>query len=304
MPSWTFVIYYLGYVPRDVFAGMSRLGRLKVDHLAALDVTYAQLHEIVVTFITGSRLPNNNKATLQRIPEAGSLVGHMIEPFVHRLLTNKREGDPCPLLEMRSNDVEHTPTFTVDPSAAASSGTLGFPQLQRKVERIGSRIPTSLAHGTYHSPKEKSPLVDAFTVESDNATCSAILWLFQVINPEHYDGSGRGYIWIRKLITTLQDELESRRQAETSSPEKHEGSSTVPRKRKREDNERKTKNPEVSVRYVLSYLNDLEEKETPRDKEVRKEEAPEGGFTLRFSILSITTIATLEADKAPVNPGS
>ncbi|RPD66603.1 hypothetical protein L226DRAFT_567011 [Lentinus tigrinus ALCF2SS1-7] len=193
---------------------------------------------------------------LRGIPEAGALLGHMFEPFVHRLLTNERTGNPWPLLKMQSNDVKHAPTFAVDPSVAAASGTQGFPGLRRKVVRFDSRIPSSLAHGIYYIPQKKtSPFVDAFTVEIDNTTCSAILWLLQVTNSEHHDGSERGYTWIRELITALQDELESRRREPPK--KKHKDSGAVRHKweqnvnENENENEHKAKNPQVSVRYVL-----------------------------------------------------
>ena len=174
------------------------------------------------------------------IPAATSMLGHMLEPFLHRLLTTAEpEGNPWPLLEMQSNDVTHAPTFSVDPFSTAASGTQSFPCLQRKVERIGSRIPTPLAQGTYYIPQKTFPLIDAFTVEIDKANFAAVLWLLQVTPPKDHDGLGRGYTWIRQLITAVQDELESHLWDDSTSSSERPPSKQL------------MGSAEVSVRYVL-----------------------------------------------------
>jgi hypothetical protein len=143
---------------------------------------------------------------LRSIPEAGALVGWMLEPLAHRYITNATND--FLLFNMNSNGAD-PPHFTLvrDPPVPNNQRLL---KVERKIVRLQSitNLSSRLEDKSYYVPDDPNfPLFDAFTIELDCAKKSAVLWVLQITTSRKHGGSAKGYQKIREIIAILKNEL-------------------------------------------------------------------------------------------------
>ena len=142
----------------------------------------------------------------RNIPEAGAMVGWLLEPLAHRYITHGKND--FVLFNMKSNGAD-PPHFTLvrDPPVPNNER---FTKVNRKIVRLQSitNLSSCLENKSYYVPEDPNfPLFDAFTIELDRAKKSAILWVLQMTSSRKHGGSAKGYQKIREIITILKNEL-------------------------------------------------------------------------------------------------
>ncbi|RDX56329.1 hypothetical protein OH76DRAFT_377727 [Lentinus brumalis] len=167
------------------------------------------------------------------VPEARPITGRLLEPFAHRALTETVGRWPWTLRAMIRNDDDPL-TFR----ACKTPAMLSFPKFKRK--RVQYRgLPDTLLPRSYYTPVDPSfPLIDAVTVDIDEKSWSATLWLLQMATTDMYGDlvSRHGWRVIRMLVSLL------RRQLQSMGPPR-EGSEPV-------------SSPSVKIQHVLVSTND------------------------------------------------
>jgi hypothetical protein len=143
---------------------------------------------------------------LRSIPEAGALVGWMLEPLAHRYMTNTTSD--FPLFNMNSNSAD-PPHFTLvrDPPVPNDQR---FLKVEHKIVRLQSiaNLSSCLESKSYYVPDDLNfSLFDAFTIELDRAKKSAILWVLQMTTLRKHGGSAKDYQKICEIIAILKNEL-------------------------------------------------------------------------------------------------
>ena len=166
---------------------------------------------------------------LRSIPEAGGLVGWMLEPFAHRYITSSTKD--LVLFNMNSDGVD-PPHFTLSQDPPNQRLTKG----KRTVVRLQAVTDLSncLEHKSYYIPDDPNfPLFDAFTIDLDCANKSATLWILQMATSRKHGGSAKGYWKICEIIAILKNQLREDR----------------PQKKRKTVAEQAA--PLVQVRYIL-----------------------------------------------------
>ena len=142
----------------------------------------------------------------RNIPEAGAMVGWLLEPLAHRYITHGKND--FVLFNMKSNGAD-PPHFTLvrDPPVPNNER---FTKVNRKIVRLQSitNLSSCLENKSYYVPDDPNfPLFDPFTIELDRAKKSAILWVLQMTTSRMHGGSAKGYQKIREIVTILKNEL-------------------------------------------------------------------------------------------------
>ncbi|KIL59542.1 hypothetical protein M378DRAFT_169206 [Amanita muscaria Koide BX008] len=169
---------------------------------------------------------------LRNIPEAGGLVGWMLEPLAHRYITSSTND--LVLFNMSSDGVD-PPHFTLSQDPPNQRLTKG----KRTVVRLQAvaNLSNCLEHKSYYIPDDPNfPLFDAFTIDLDYANKSATLWILQMTTSRKHGGSAKGYRKIREIIAILKNHLQEGRPQK-----KHKKSKTAAEQAA----------PLVQVRYIL-----------------------------------------------------
>ncbi len=180
--------------------------------------------------IKNDRAIRRQLSSLQRIPQAGGLMGYFFEPFIHRLLSEETDGR-WPLFSM-SDDKTNSPRFVIDRSVTPN---IQFPKINRRVVSFDSIADlTGDLKNIYYIPMASDfPLLDAFIIEIDNSRRTAILWVIQITTSRSHGGSALGYQKIRGIIASLKERLGKQ----------------PPTKKKKPDTGKSV--PTVEVRYLL-----------------------------------------------------
>jgi hypothetical protein len=144
---------------------------------------------------------------------------------------------------MTSNDAD-PPQFTLDRDSPVLDH-VQFIKVERKIVKLQAipNLSTCLESNSYYVPVDPNfPLFgDAFIIELDYVTKSAILWILQITTSLRHGGSALGYRKICEIITILKNELREH----------------PPVKRRKTANEQAT--PPVQVRYLLVVPEDESE---------------------------------------------
>ncbi|KAI0748947.1 hypothetical protein C8Q74DRAFT_1311590 [Fomes fomentarius] len=143
-------------------------------------------------------------STFKSIPQAASMAGNLFEAIAHGALMQKDDGNPWPLFLMKQSP-NHQRTFTAT-AADRMLARVTLPKVER-VKKSLNVLPDSLEDQHYYIPEALNfPFIHSFTVDIDNASHSATLWLFRMAMSWH-DSSDEGYVEIGKLIATLRDQF-------------------------------------------------------------------------------------------------
>jgi len=193
------------------------------------------------SWVAKSILRELNKAEIEQIrqqihlfrsiPEAGGLVGWMLEPLAHHYITTSTID--LELFNMNSDGVD-PPHFTLSqdpPNQQLSEGRHTIVRFQ-DVANLTNR----LEHKSYYIPDDPNfPLFDAFTIDLDDVNRSATFWILQMTTSRKHGGSAKGYQKIRQIIAILKNRLRENR----------------PQKKRKMVAEQAASLVHVMVRYIL-----------------------------------------------------
>ena len=180
----------------------------------------------------------------QLIPGARGLAGRLLEPLAHRSIA-RTTGGFWPLTNMKSNDTD-PPRFILERDSPVADN-VQFIKMERKIvklQAIANLSTCRLESNSYYVPSDPNfPLFDAFIIEFDRVTESAILWILQITTSRRHRGSALGYRKIREIIAILKNQLQK-----------------VPSAKKRKTtHDQATPTPLVQVRYLLVVPEDKSE---------------------------------------------
>ncbi|KAI0723827.1 hypothetical protein C8T65DRAFT_90232 [Cerioporus squamosus] len=121
------------------------------------------------------------------VPQARPIWGRLCEPFAHRALADTVGNRPWVLRAMVRDDGADGLTYR----ACSTPASLTFPKIKRRREQYHG-IPDAPVHRSYYTPVDPSfPLIDGFTVDINEESRSATLWLLQIAATDAYGDSRR-----------------------------------------------------------------------------------------------------------------
>jgi hypothetical protein len=142
-----------------------------------------------------------------RIPECSSLAGWVFEAIVHRMFVAGWQA-PQPIL--MASDGGNPPVFSTDspsstsgtfllPFAPLSAGTRAFTRVDFNDRRLSG---VTLEPNTYYVPTvATNPLFDSFII--DRVSQTVVISIIQITASGMHEGSGKGYINIRKIMSCV-----------------------------------------------------------------------------------------------------
>jgi len=146
---------------------------------------------------------------LGRIPQANLMAGWFFEAIVHRTIA-ETEGGFWTLVHMPFAVMDSPQFFMSQDATPCVPDDAQFSKAKREVFELKSinDLSTHLKDKTYYIPVDTNfSLFNAFTIDFDYSTNSAVLWILQITTSQSRGGSSIGYRKIREIIAILKDEL-------------------------------------------------------------------------------------------------
>jgi len=153
----------------------------------------------------------------RKIPENSVLAGWIFEAIVHRKLSGGWSDGPLPQpICMESNGCSPPAFFTHHPPLSSSTPDTSLVPLRtgtRAVARIDfARALSNVTpdNNKYYIPTTPSrPFFDSFTIDHDPQQRTTVISVFQITASPRHKGSGKGYPFIRKIMTRVREHFKN-----------------------------------------------------------------------------------------------